>query len=349
MMELTVSNRTIIRIVLIVAASVLALRVIAYLHEPLIWILTAFFLALALEPAVNGLSRYLPRRSRGLAVLLVLVAVVAVVAVILVALGPPLATQLYHLGTNLPHAYRDFSTSNVAVAKFLEQHISTSNAADALQHFSNQILSFGGSAVGVVRGVFGGIIALTTILLLTFFMVLEGPRWATLIWSHVPTDKRSVYEPLLRQMHGTVYGYVNGNLLTSLIAAVTFGVLLLILRVPYAIVLGLLVGVIDLIPLIGATVAAILVVAAVLLYNGPTTALIVAAVFIVYQLLENHFLQPIVYSKTLEVSPLIVILALILGASLAGFIGALVAIPIAASAQILLKHYLGVRPERSKE
>jgi predicted PurR-regulated permease PerM len=347
-MELTVSNRTIIRIVLIVAASVLVLRALAYLHSPLIWIFTAFFLALALEPAVDGLSRYMPGRSRALAVLLVLLVAIGLLTFILVALVPPLATELYHLVTNLPNAYRDFVGSNGTVGKLIGQQVSTSSAADALQQFSNQILSFGGSAVGVLRSLFGGIVALITILLLTFFMVLEGPRWSELIWSHVPADKRSRYQPLLRQMHGTVYGYVNGNLLTSLIAAVTFAVLLFLLRAPYAVVLGLLVGVIDLIPMVGATLAAILVVATVLVFKGLGTALIVAAIFIVYQLIENNFLQPLVYSKTLEVSPLIVMLALIIGGSLAGFIGALVAIPAAASAQILLKYYLGARPSKTK-
>lgn len=338
-MELTVSNRTVVRIVAIVAAIVLGIQLVGTLKTQLIWILTAMFLALALEPAVDSLSRRLPRRSRGLAVLAVLLLMVALVSFVLVALIPPFASQLYHLVTTLPTAYTDFLKGNPRLAGMVNGYLNSSEATQALRQFSEQVLSFGGSAVGIIGGIFGGILAVVTILLMTFFMVLEGPRWLALFWQHHPADKRDRRKKLLQQMHRTITGYVNGNLTTSLIASVAAIAMLLILHAPYAFALGLLVGLLDLIPMIGASLAAVLVCLLVLVFQGPTPSFIMAAFFVIYQQVENNILQPVIFSRTVQVSPLITIIALIIGGALAGFLGALVAIPVAASIQLLVRYH----------
>jgi predicted PurR-regulated permease PerM len=195
----------------------------------------------------------------------------------------------------------------------------------------------------VVKSIFGGLLAIITTLLLTFFMVLEGPTWSRRIWNQVSREHRAKYQPLVKQLQGTVTGFVGGITLTASIAATASSIMLLVLGAPYALALGLLVGVVAFIPMVGATVAGILVTSAVLVFKGLTAALIMAGFFLLYQMLENYFLQPMIFSKTLEVSPLVVFLSLIIGASLAGFVGALVAIPAAASAMILLKFYLRER------
>jgi predicted PurR-regulated permease PerM len=150
-------------------------------------------------------------------------------------------------------------------------------------------------------------------------------------------------------MTKTVSGYVNGNLLTSLIAGVVAAVFLAILKVPYAAALGLLVFVLDLIPMLGATLAAVLVCGFVLVYGGVNPAIVTAIFFIIYQQIENNLLQPFVFSKTVKISPLIAGVAALFGAVLAGLIGALVAIPIAASFQILAKDYLDRRYPQHKK
>jgi predicted PurR-regulated permease PerM len=339
-MELKVSNRTIVRVVVITLASVVAVKLVGTLRTQLAWILTALFLALALEPAVNRLSRVLPKRSRGLAVGLVLLAVTAVIAFIALALTPPFAGQLYHLVQNLPQAYEDFAKQNPDVRSFINSVMNTESTVGAVRQFSNQLLSAGGSAVVIVKGIFGGVVALLTVLLLTFYMVLEGPRWIAAMWAQVPADRRSRYMPLAQQLHGTITGFVGGIALTGSIAAAVSTVALLLIQAPYALALGLLVGIVELVPMIGATIAGIFVVSAVLVFKGVWAAVIMAIFYILYQQFENYVLQPMVFSRTLEVSPLTVLLALIFGASLAGFIGALVAIPVAASAQILVKYWL---------
>ncbi|HEY2003527.1 MAG TPA: AI-2E family transporter [Candidatus Saccharimonadia bacterium] len=342
-MELTVSNRTIIRIVFIVIVSVLAVRLGGELHTQIVWILTALFLALGLEPAVDRLSRYMPRRSRGLAVGIVLLAAVTVLAFILVALLPPFGFQLYHLVVNLPAAYEQFAQDNPGLNGWLNSVLNTSNTTGTLQQLSHQLLTFGGAGVMLLRDFFGGIVAIVTILILTFFMVLEGPKWIEVFWSYYPEKTRNQYRGLLRQLHGTVTGYVNGNLVKSLIAILASVVALLAVGSPYALALALLVGILDLIPMVGATLAAVTVCLVVLVFKGVAPALIMLVFFVVFQQFENYVFQPIIFARAVEVSPLVTMLALIIGASLGGFIGALVAIPVAASLQILVKYWMGQR------
>ena len=134
-------------------------------------------------------------------------------------------------------------------------------------------------------------------------------------------------------IYRTVGGYVSGNLAISLIAGVTSTVVLLVLGVPYAVALGLVVAILDLIPLAGATIAAIIV-SAVGFLHSTTSGIVLVVFFILYQQLENHVLQPLVYGRTVQLSPLIVLIAVLMGAELAGVIGALGAIPVAGSIQV---------------
>jgi predicted PurR-regulated permease PerM len=346
--ELKISNRTIIRIVVIVLGAIIAIRLIGDLRTPLIWVATAVFLALALEPAVGGLSRVMPAKSRGLAVLLVVVLALAIIMFVLAGLIPPFASQIYHLLTNLPVAYKQFSDVNPQVAKLVSSSISSQNLTSAEQHLSSQLFSISGSTVGIIKSFFGGLVALITIGLLTFFMVLEGPRWVGLFFDHLPSDSRQRYQGLAKQLHGTVTGFAGGTLLKSLIAVVATAIMLFILGSPYALSLSFLVGIVDLIPLVGAMLAAVSVCLVVLVFKGGTAAIIMAIFFLIFQQIENNVVQPLIYSKTVEVSPLVSLIALILGISLAGFIGALVSVPVAASAQILLRFWLSDRATSTK-
>src|SRR5262249_39275905 len=138
------------------------------------------------------------------------------------------------------------------------------------------------------------------------------------------------------EVYRTVGGYVTGNLFISVIAGVSTGVVLGITGVPFAIALGLLVAILDLIPLAGATIGAIVVVLVALAAQGVTVAVIVAVFFIIYQQVENHLLQPLVYGRTVQLSPLAVLVSVLIGAELAGVLGALAAIPVAGALQVLL-------------
>jgi predicted PurR-regulated permease PerM len=186
------------------------------------------------------------------------------------------------------------------------------------------------------------VVAIVTIAFMTFFMLLEGPRWMERFYAMLPERSRETWQGIGRDIYRTVGGYVTGNLLISVIAGVTTTIVLLILGVPYAVALGVLVAILDLIPLAGATLAAIIVSIVAFIHSIPA-GIIVLAFFIVYQQVENHLLQPLVYSRTVQLSPLAILISVLIGAKLAGILGALAAIPVAGTIQVLLLAWFAER------
>ena len=174
---------------------------------------------------------------------------------------------------------------------------------------------------------------------MTFFMLLEGPNWVDRFFSLLRPDARTRWRAVGHDIYRTVGGYVSGNLLISLIAGGLTAVVLAIMGVPYAIALGLIVAILDLIPLAGATIAAIIVGAVAFLHSVPA-GIIVVVFFIVYQQVENHILQPVVYGRTVQLSPLVVLISVLIGAELAGVLGALAAIPVAGTLQVIFADWL---------
>jgi predicted PurR-regulated permease PerM len=164
-------------------------------------------------------------------------------------------------------------------------------------------------------------------------------------FSMLPADSRDHWRGIGNQIYRTIGGYVTGNLFISVIAGVTTTLVLLLLGVPYAVALGLLVAILDLIPLAGATIAAIIV-GAVGFIHSLVAGIVLIVFFIVYQQIENHVLQPIVYSRTVQLSPLAILISILVGAELAGVLGALAAIPVAGTIQVVLVATLERRRSR---
>jgi predicted PurR-regulated permease PerM len=181
-----------------------------------------------------------------------------------------------------------------------------------------------------------------TIVFLTFFMLLEGRGWMERIYGLFADHSQARVRKIGDDIYKTVGGYVTGNILISLIAGASATVVLLIMGVPYAVALGLLVAILDLIPLAGATVAGVVVTLVAFLHAIPA-GIVVAIFVIVYQQLENHFLQPVIYGRTVQLSALAVLVSVLVGAELAGILGALAAIPVAGSLQVLIRDQLAYR------
>jgi predicted PurR-regulated permease PerM len=177
-------------------------------------------------------------------------------------------------------------------------------------------------------------------------MLLEGPRWVESFFMLLQPESRRRWRAVGRDIYRTVGGYVTGNLLISLIAGTLTTIVLLITGVPYALALGLIVAILDLIPLAGATIAAIIVGSVAFLHSIPA-GIIVVVFFVLYQQLENHVIQPVVYGRTVQLSPLAVLIAVLIGAQLAGVLGALAAIPVAGSLQVIFRDWL--RQRRGEE
>jgi predicted PurR-regulated permease PerM len=205
------------------------------------------------------------------------------------------------------------------------------------------VLGLSGAALSVTKSVITIIAATVTIVFLTFFMLLEGRAWVERFYGLLPAHTRPRWRRVGHEVYRTVGGYVTGNLLISLIAGVSITIVLLGFGVPYAVALGLLVAVLDLIPLAGATIAGLIVVGVSFLHSVPA-GIVVAVFVIVYQQLENHFLQPVIYGRTVQLSPLVVLVAVLIGAALAGILGALAAIPVAGTIQVIVRDLLSDRP-----
>jgi predicted PurR-regulated permease PerM len=190
---------------------------------------------------------------------------------------------------------------------------------------------------------FGVVSQLLTVLTLAFLLMLHGREYMGMAL-RLTGDREARYRALVIDINGAVAKYMLGNVAISGLATVATWLALTVLGVPYALSLGLLVGFFDLIPLVGATLGAIFVAIATATVDFPTATIVWLAFIIVYQRVENSFIQPVVYGRALKVNPIVTILAVLVGASLLGILGALLAIPIAAAIQILLRDWWTHRP-----
>jgi predicted PurR-regulated permease PerM len=334
--------RAIIIVLGIILAAAIMIEVVQVARGVLIWIVIAAFLAAALNPAVVWLQQHGIRR-RGLAVGITFVGAILVIVAIGATFIPTLIDQVNDFIDAVPGYVEDLTAGEGRLG-FLERdyHI-TQRVRDAISEGgAARVLGLSGTAVAITKGVVTAVVGTLTIAFLTFFMLLEGPAWIERFYSLLPAEKQPRWRAVGNDIYRTIGGYVSGNLTISLIAGVVSTVVLLVVGVPYAVALGLLVAILDLIPLAGATIAAILV-STVAFLDSTTSGVIVLVFFIVYQQLENHVLQPIVYGRTVQLSPLAVLIAVLVGAELAGVIGALAAIPVAGTIQVILVDWLNHR------
>lgn len=334
---MNVSTRTIVKILTIIFAFTAVLAVAWLVRLQLVWIGTAFFLSVALNPLVIRISKVV--RSRGLAVLSVFVLGGALLSFLIISLLPPLVHQTEQLASNMPK----YTDELVHGHSWVSDQIRGYHLVDRIKDSQDQLLGYvstaGGSFFSIVQRVFASFAAGLTILVLTIFMLLEGPRWVAVFWHLVPEKRRAHGRELAAAMYKAVTGYVTGYLLMSLCAAALTAILLSILGVPYAIPLGILVGIFDWLPLVGATIGAAVVVIAALFYSTQA-GVVMLIFFLVYQQLENHILQPLVQGRTVKMSPLLVLISVLIGIGMGGILGAIVAIPVGASVQILARDFI---------
>jgi predicted PurR-regulated permease PerM len=336
---------TILAILGIAIAVVLLLEVVWIARQIIAWILIAAFLALALNPAVDWFQRHGLKR-RGAATAVTLLFAIGAIALLAALFIPTLVREVNGFAHALP-GYVDDITHRRGRLGFLESkyHV-TQRVRDAVESGgATKILGLTGTALAITKGIITVIVATVTIMFMTLFMLLEGPLWVERFFLMLPEHSRDHWRNVGNQIYRTVGGYVTGNLLISLIAGISTTVVLLILGVPYAVALGLLVGILDLLPLAGATIAAIIV-CSIGFIHSIAAGIVLIAFFIVYQQIENHLLQPVVYARTVQLSPLVILVSVLLGAELAGVLGALAAIPVAGTIQVLLLAWLDYRRMR---
>ena len=341
--------RSVALVLLVIVAFAVVLEIVWIARQTITWVLIALFLALALNPAVEWLQGRGLRR--GSAVAVTYVGALLAIAAIGAAFVPTLVHQVNQFVDAVPGYIHDVTKGRGRLG-FLETkyHVVEKVRASLKGGGAKKLFGFSGTALAVTKGVVTIIVATLTIAFMTLFMLFEGPAWVERFYSLLPPGSQPRWRAVGRDVYRTVGGYVTGNLLISLIAGVTSTIVLLIMGVPYAVALGLLVAILDLIPLAGATIAAVIVAGVAFLHTIPA-GIVLVIFFLVYQQLENHLLQPLIYGKTVQLSPLAVLIAVLVGAALAGILGALAAIPVAGSIQVVLRdwqrHRGGSSPEIS--
>jgi predicted PurR-regulated permease PerM len=337
------SVRGIVRIVLVVVCVAIVLYLLWLLRKPISWILIAAFLAIALSPPVNRLNRHM---RRGFAIAITYLGLLAVPILLIALIVPPLIGEANDFADNVPR-YADDVTEYVQDNDRLREINEDYDITQKLEEEAGKLPSRLGGAAGTLRdigfGIVNSLFALLTILVLSAFLLGSGRRWTDAFIDSRPPEQRVRLRRARENMASAVGGYVAGALTIAMIAGVATYIVLLILGVPFRGPLAVIAGLFSLIPLVGATIAAVLIGVVTLFENFPTATIIWAIWAIVYQQIENHLIQPQIQKRTVNVQPFITIVAVLFGSTLLGVLGALVAIPVAASIQILVREYVDLR------
>jgi len=344
----TVRPRTILLVLgmTVLVGLVLVLGYLAW--HVLTWILIASLLAAALNPAVEVFERRGLRRAWAATIVFVLALLVLTGIGFLVI--PPLVTQVTEFVDAVPDFIDDLTAGRGPLGFLQDEYQIVDRIRETIEEQGAAgVLGLSEPVLDVVRSVVTAVVGVITIIFLTYFMLLEGPRTIAALLGLLPETTRPRYERVARDVYRTISGYVTGNLLISLVAGVLSAAVLFAVGSKYAVALGLLVAILDLIPLAGATLAAIIVSTVVFIETDWLRALIVIGFFIGYQQFENHVLQPLVYGRTVQLSPLAVLCAVLVGAQLAGILGALLAIPIAGSLLAVAREVVNYRRETAAE
>jgi predicted PurR-regulated permease PerM len=334
--------RTILVTVAVVAATYLAGQLIYRLRTLLLLIIVAGFVALLLNPLVVVLERRIPRR--GLAVTVVTLGALVIFAVLAYAFGNPLVNGITDLAHRLPGyvASAEHGTGWIGhlATKYHVQAWVQKNAPKLVTYaesLSKPVLTVGKGAVSLL-------IELFTIFVLVLLLLLEAPKMRTWIIGQMRPENAATVTRIGSEVSRSVAGYMLGNLSTSLIAGTVVFVTLLVLGVPFPLLWGLWVALVDFLPQIGGALAGIptVIFAA---FHSLTAGIVTLAVFLIYTQVENHILNPVIMSKTVKINPLLVLIAVLVGAELGNLVGglfgafvaALLAIPAAGALQVLVR------------
>jgi predicted PurR-regulated permease PerM len=330
---------------LTVIAVVALLLFFVKIRSILLWVLIGIILAIALQPAVGWLERH--RWNRLLASLVVSFATIAVIAAAVVAIAWPVVGQSDVFIRDLPRLVTSLFGRGGDL-HFLEVRLNVIERLRSVTpgQVANIVLGNQQSIVSAATKAAYLLAATITILTIMVMLLIEGPRgWTSILDSLVGDERRWVArigENFLR----ATGGYVRGNLAISLVAGVSSYIVLKVLGVPYAETLAVLVAILDIIPLVGATIGAVIVTIVGFATGTTVDGVVLIIFFVAYQQFENNVLQNVVYAKTLTLSPLVVFIAALIGATLAGIVGVLLAIPLTSAGWTLGRDLIALRKTR---
>lgn len=326
----------IVRAVLIVTVCAIGLYLVWRVRGVIRLVGISLFLALALFPLVDAITGKV-RVPRALVILITYLLLIAGVAVVGYVVVPSLVKEVEQLSHNAPHYAAELRGNSTFRHYDNRYHVSRKLVQDARR--LPQLL---GHLVGPLKDVTvqaaNFIAQLVTVLAISFLLILHGREYVNL-GLRLTGSREQRYRQLIININRAVADYVLGNIVISGLATISTWIVLSILGVPYALSLGFVVGFFDLIPLVGATLGAIVVAVATVTVDFPTATIVWIAFILVWQRFEDYVVQPLVYGRALRVNPIITIVSVLAGAALLGILGALLAIPTAAAIQIILSDW----------
>jgi len=339
----TVTNRTIVRTILWIVATILTYRFIGRTVHVLTLIFVSFFLALALNPTVGWMSRRLKLHSRARAVAIAYLTVIAVLAIFVALIVPPLINQTRNFINDVPNTVSNFQKQDTSLARYARKYHLDDKLAKTANDFTSNYSSFGSTILDTGKRIIGAVVSVVAVLVMTFMMLVEGPKWLELLWGLMPEHRRGNNKKLAQRMYKAVSRFVNGQVILAIVAG-TFAFIALEIVSHWLSVsvsplaLAGIVAVIGIIPLFGNPTAAA-VVTMVCLLSSWKMALVMLIYFVIYFFVENHTFQPYLQSRLNELTPLTVFVAALLGIGFDGFLGAIIAIPAASAVKIVLEDY----------
>jgi predicted PurR-regulated permease PerM len=320
----------------------LAAKLLYRLREVLLLLVMASFLAALLNPLVVALQRWRIRR-RGWAVAVVVIWGLLAFAGLALVFGLPLANGITHLANDLPGYVSAAEHGRGWLGHLVRRYHIQQWVASNVPRLVNIGQGLAKPALTLGKGALSLMVALLTIFVLVVLLLLEGPKMRAGLLRSMPPERARLVSATAGRVNRSVTGYMLGNFLTSLIAGAVVLVTLLALGVPFPILWALWVALVDFLPMVGGALAGIPTVLFALAHSV-TAGVVTLAVFLIYTQVENHVLNPVVMSRTVRVSPLLVLLAILVGASIGSWVGgvfgafvaALIAIPAAGALQVVV-------------
>lgn len=344
-MEITISNQTVVRVVVLTILALVGLEAIRTASHAIILIFTAFFLALALNVPVHWLAHQLPGKRKGnrtVATALSFFVVIAVLIGFIASIAPPLVRQTNNFISAAPGLVQDAHDENSGLGRFIRKYHLEDQTQKLSGELGDRLKNLGGSAVASFTKITSSIFSTLTVLVLTFMMLVEGPRWLEFALRVIPDDREAHFKKIAYDMYRVITGFVNGQVTLAALAATLILVPLFFFHVSYPIALMVIVFICGLIPLVGHTIGAIIV-SIVALFHSPVSALGVLIYYITYQQIENYILQPKIQANSTNMSPLLVFSSVIIGVNFGGLFGGLVAIPVAGCLRVAVLDYMTSR------
>ncbi len=338
------SLKGVVRMVAIVAVCAVVLYLTWQIRGVVRLVFIALFVAVTLLPIVDALDARV-RVKRAPLILFVFVILATGVVVVGVVVVPSMVKQVRQISHDAPRYATELRHNATARSYDDRYHITARVERDA-RALPSRLGSATGALQAVTVKVFGAVGQLVAVLSIAFLLILHGRRYMDMLL-RLSGPREARYRALAADVNHAVATYMLGNVAISGLATLATWLVLTILGIPYALSLGILVGFFDLIPLVGATIGAVIVALSVATVDFPTATTVWIVFVVLYQRFENYLLQPLVYGRALDIDPLVTIVAVLAGASLLGILGALLAIPVAAAIQILLRDWSSHRCARA--